>query len=141
MTSMESFGPVSADYFNGRLVEDVVLGDGGEGNAVWTIRYEGGGLLHNFDPTIPLPKAIKGAQQTQLILGGTQNGAKVTEIRFGLEPIYLNPLEYAIIDPTYTRGEMVYAQRSQANMPSDTPPHPDDRIADGPDQDWQDDGA
>lgn len=137
MTSMEQFGPVSVDYFNERRVEDVQPGDGGEGSPVWSIFYAGGGILHNFDPTLPMPKAIKGAQQSIVILGAKREGHPVTEVRFGLEPVFLNPLEYAIIDPIYTRGELVYAQRSEANMPS-TPPHPDERVQDGPDQEWQD---
>lgn len=125
--SMEEFGPVALDYFNQRRVEDVVLGEGGQGHPVWTIKYEGGGLLHNYDPAVPMPN-VKGAGQTMVILTD-----KVTEVRFGLEPVYLNPIEYAIVDPVYTKGHVVYAQRSRVNMPK-TPPHPDERIAEGPEE-------
>lgn len=138
--SMEEFGPVSADYFNQRRVEDVVEHMNAKpGEPIWTIKYEGGGMLHNFDIKIPTPKAIKGAAQTMLILGahasgGANDGNPVTELRFGLETVFLNPTEYAIVDPVFTKGQMVYAQRSRANMP--TPPHPDERVADGPSEDW-----
>lgn len=133
MTSMEEFGPVSLDYFNQRRVLDVVTGSG-EGEGIWIIKFEGGGEVHNFDPTIPAPTAIKGAGLTLVILGAhtdPQTRTPVTEMRFGLESVKLNPLEYAMRDPNYTRGQLVYAQRSNANMPS-TPPHPDERVADGP---------
>lgn len=126
--SMEEFGPVSVDYFNERRVVDVVRGDGSEGAPVWTIHFEGGGLIHNFDPTLPMPTKIKGAAQTMVVMN-----TKLTELRFGLEQVFLNPIEYAISDPRYTKGTVVYAQRSQANMPS-TPAHPDDRVQDGPEE-------
>jgi hypothetical protein len=124
----------SADYFNGRRVEDVV---DGEGDAVWTIVYEGGGELHNFDPTIAKPTTIKGAAQTMLILGAhtdPETRTPVTEVRFGLEAVKLNPMEYAICDPNYTSGELVYPQRSEFDMPS-TIDEPDAVVGD------EDDGA
>lgn len=142
--SMESFGPVSLDYFNQRRVVDVRMGTDKDG-PVWTIEFEGGGLVHNYDDTIPMPQAIKGAALTLTILGGTYSGGDkdgnpVTEMRFGLESVKLNPTEYAIVHPTYTKGQVVFAQRSNANMVV-TPPHPDERVADGPSQEWIDQQA
>lgn len=137
MTSMEAHGPVSLDYYHGRRVEDVVDGDGAEGSPVWTIKLEGDALIHNFDPTIAKPKAIKGAALTLVILGAhTDQVSRTpkTELRFGLETVKLNPMEYAMADPTYTRGELVYAQRSNANMPSALPAMPEDRDAPGPEE-------
>lgn len=124
MTSMEVFGAIAIDHFTGRRVEKVA---DGERDAVWTITFEGNAKVHNFDPTIPMPTQIVGAALTRTILE-----TKRTRLQFGLEQIVLNPLEYAIEDPSYTHGELVYAQRSEANMPPDSPPHPDERIAEEP---------
>jgi hypothetical protein len=133
--SMEEFGRnVSVDYYNGRRVEEVTEGPGGEGAPVWTIHLADGAVINNYDPTLDMPKTIKGAALTMVILnGGGVSGKPMTELRFGLEVVYLNPLEYTISDPTYTKGVEVYAQRSHANMPR-TAPHPDERIQDGPEQ-------
>lgn len=133
--SMEEFGPVAVDYFSGRRVESVSEDDNG-----WTIYFEGGGIVHNYDPSVPMPKAIVGAALTMTILGahkGKDDRTPVTELRFGLESVKLNPLEYSMADPSFTGGQEVYAQRSTANMP-ETPLHPDERVADGPSQEWLD---
>lgn len=125
--SMERFGPVAIDYFNGRRVEKVIEGDN---DAVWSIYFEGGGIIHNYDPLMPMPKTIIGAALTQVILGAHRDGQPVTEMRFGLEAVFLNPIEYSMIDTTYTKGQEVYAQRSDANMPT-VAPYPYERDADG----------
>lgn len=131
--SMEAFGPISVDYFNGRRVDAVREGDGTEGAPVWSIEYEGSGFIHNYDPTLSLPTAIVGAAQTLVVLGGKQVlGYPTTELRFGLEVVHLNPMQYAIEDETYTRGQIVFAQRSQANMPRPVDPS-DERVKDRPD--------
>jgi hypothetical protein len=133
---METFGGnISVAYYTGRRVEDVAEGSGAEGAPVWTIHLADGAVVNNYDPTIEMPKAIKGAALTMVILnGGGQSGKPMTELRFGLEKVMLNPMEYTVSDPTYTKGIEVYAQRSPANMPSTTPPHPDERVQDGPEQ-------
>lgn len=135
MTSMESFGPVSLDYFTGRRVLDVQDGQGGEGDPFWTIVLEGDAAIHNFDPTIAKPMTITGAALTMQVLGGhSVEKQPVTELRFGLEVVLLNPMEYAISDPTYTKNQLVYPQRSEYNMPrsTDTPDHPEGRTAEAP---------
>lgn len=132
---METFGPVAVDYFTGRRVEEVTEDENG-----WAIHFEGGGIVHNYDPTIPAPKAIVGAALTMTILGahkGKDDRTPVTELRFGLESVTINPLQYSIADDKYTGGQEVFAQRSRANMP-EIPPHPDERVADGPSQEWLD---
>src|SRR5881394_58562 len=109
--SMEQFGPVSVDYFVGRRVERVT----NAGDAGWIIEFEGGGRLYNYDTKLPAPRTITGAALTTVILGlhkGEQDRTPLTELRFGLESVKLNPLEYAISDPNHTRGEVVLAQRS-----------------------------
>lgn len=140
MTSMEEFGPVSVDYFHGRAVEEVIAGKGGAGDPVWSVRFEGGGLLHNYDPTYSAPPPeIVGMvlTLTQLGIRQTSEAGEGTVLYFGdrLAPrrmqVHLNALQYAIQDETYTRGEIVYAQRSRANMPP-MPTHPDERVVDGP---------
>jgi hypothetical protein len=133
--SMEEFGPVAVDYFTGRRVEKVEETDNG-----WTIYFEGGGVVHNYDPKIKAPKAIVGAALTMTILGGHKgkdDRTPVTELRFGLESVKLNPIEYSMADDNFTGGQEVFAQRSTANMP-ETAPHPDERVADGPSQEWLD---
>lgn len=139
MTSMEAFGPVSADYYTGRRVLEVRDGAEGEGNPVWVIVFEGDAVIHNYDPTIPKPTAIVGAGLTMQVLGGhNADHQPVTELRFGLESVMLNPTEWAMSDPTYTKGQLVYAQRSEYNMPRlDTPDHPENRTAEGPEIDEQ----
>lgn len=105
---------IAVSDFNRRRVERVVSGTGGEG-PVWTIEFYGGGKIHNYDPLLSVPK-IENAELTLVILGGKQVlGKHVTELRFGMEPVYLNPLEYSMQDDTITNGEEVFAQRSHAN--------------------------
>lgn len=128
--SMESFGVVSVDYFHGRRVEKVYAGDGSNGAPIWTIEFSGGALVHNYDPMISIPTAIDGAALTRTLLSVEQ-----TRLQFGLEQVILNPLEYSIMDPIYTKGQEVYAQRSDANMPPTAPPEPEGRTAEGPDDD------
>lgn len=124
--SMEEFGPVSVDYFNGRKVESLETGKAGEYQ--WAVKYEGGGVLANYSPTIDMPPAdLVGKHQTMLVLGANQTvgGKPGTLIYFGdtQNPrqyvVLLDPIEYAIMDPGFTGGVFVYAQRSNANMPSD----------------------
>lgn len=133
--SMEEFGPVAVDVFTGRRVESVTEQENG---AVWAIHFEGNGAIYNFDPLYArAPKQIIGAALTMTILGGhtdPDTNTPITRLMFGLEEVVINPLQYAIIDPNFTKGQLVFAQRSTVNM---IPPHPDERIADGPDPDWQ----
>lgn len=131
----------SVDYFNGRRVDDVAVPKdaGKEGSPYWTIFFEGGAKLHNYDERTPTPKAIKGAALTRCIFDGTN---KVTRLQFGLEEVILNPVMYAIEDEGYTKGQLVYPQRSQANMVLGTPDDPSSvRIHDGRTHDEDDDGA
>lgn len=128
--SMDAFGPVSVDYFTGRRVESVEAGhDPGE----WAIYFEGGGIIRNYESEVPTPTQIIGAALNHCIFDGTN---KVTRLLFGLEEIVLNPIQYSIEDPVYTKGTEVYAQRSDWNMRDlGTPPDPSgDRVADGPDE-------
>lgn len=134
MTSMERFGAVSVDYFTGRKV----LAVGEPENTmfpgvVWAIKFEGDGVIYNFDPTIKLPSVIVGAALTRCLLE-----TKMTRLQFGLEQVILNPIEYAIQDPVHTKGELVFAQRSEANMPS--LPDMSDHVAEGPTGPEDDDG-
>lgn len=124
--SMEEFGPIAVDYYHGRRVERVesFLDEGKtytDGTPVWTIYLEGGAEIHNFDPMVPMPTAIVGAALTLTILGSHEGQERrpVTELRFGLESLKLNPIEYAMLDPQYTKGQLVYPQRSRANMPQE----------------------
>lgn len=126
--SGDAFGPIAVDYFNGRRVEDVRDGDGAEGSPFWTIELEGEGLIHNYDPSIPKPTTITGAALTRTILSH-----EATRLQFGLEEVQLNPIEYAMVDPTYTDGLIVYPQRSDYNMPLEVPDDPSQhRVKDGP---------
>lgn len=146
MTSMEEFGPVAVDYFNGQIVEDVSVAGEDPSDGVWWLRFEGGGMIANTDPEVELPpKEMVGLALTLTVLGANETvGKPTTLLYFGStqEPrkyvVALNPTEYAMCDEVHTNGTWVYAQRSTANMVN-TPPHPDERIVDGPIE--QDDGS
>ena len=130
--SMEEFGPIAVDWFTGHRVTSVLVTKPKEhkdGDPVWSIEFDNGGFIHSYDPTIEAPKAIVGAALTRTML--SQDG---TTMHFGLEAVTLNPLEYSIEHPTYTRGLIVFAQRSDYNMPV-IAPHDDDRTATGPEDD------
>lgn len=124
--SMDEFGPIAVDYFNGRAVAAVLDGDDAkeaafdEGDVpTWIIRFEGGGEIHNFAPTVtPPPRELVGLWLTLSTLEGA-----VTKMYFGTNQnprqsqVRLDPTQYAIKDDNYTQGNLVYAQRSRANMP------------------------
>lgn len=128
--SGDRFGPVSADYFHGKRVEAVEEGDKTEGSPVWTIIFEGGARIDNYELEVPTPKAIVGQAHTKTILDGTN---KVTRLLFGLEEVVLNPMKYSITDENYTKGHEVFPQASDYNMKTSLPPDPSaDRVAEGP---------
>jgi hypothetical protein len=126
------------DYFHGRTVERVEEGDGSNGAPVWTIFFEGGGEIRNYNPSLGMP-SVEGFALTLTTLG-VESG---TTLSFGNEAnprsvvVYLDPTQYSMVDSTYTGGEEVYAQRSEANMPPSLPPHPDERAAEEPSEQWQ----
>lgn len=131
----EEFGPISVDYFYGRRVERVEPGDGSEGMPTWSIFFEGGGIIHNYESEVPTPLAIVGAALTRQILDGKN---RVTRLQFGLEEVTLNPMKYSMVDPNYTQGKEVFPQTSHANpLPAPPPPDPSpERVADAPDPEW-----
>lgn len=129
---MSEFQVPSVDYYHGRKV--VAIEDGGEGTGVacWSIRLDGDAVIQNFDPTYMKPdESLVGMglqastlspTQTTLYFGPDNNPSQVS--------MSLNPTEYAISDPSYTRGELVYPQRS--TPVESVPPYPSEREADGP---------
>lgn len=135
--SMEEFGPVSVDYFTQHRVESVRKSQKKDGPE-WIIKFEGGGEIHNFEPEVPLPKAIVGAALTRTIMDGKK---RVTRLQFGLEEVTLNPMKYAIKDSNYTKGKLVYPQTSMANIPPPPPDEPEGRAADGPSEEWKESEA
>jgi hypothetical protein len=143
--SMEEFGPVAVDYFHGHIVEEVSEAGDDPSDGVWWLRFEGGGMIANTDPEIEIPPAeMSGLALTLTVLGVTEGVEKPSTLLYFGSPenprqfvVALNPIEYAMCDEVHTRGTWVYAQRSTANM-LNTPPHPDERIVDGP---VVDDGA
>ena len=86
--------------------------------AVWWMRFAEGGEIINYDPLVKAPFHLVGTALTMQILGGHKNIQRdpVTELRFGLEPLKLNPLEYAMLDPQVTNDVIVFPQRSRANV-------------------------
>lgn len=138
--SMEEFGPVSVDYFTQRSVVAVTINEeGAEGDPFWTIEFEGDGKLLNFSPVYPAPENLVGKALNRTIMGG-QEGLR---LYFGTPDnptgtmLPLDPMHYAISDPDYTGGKVVFAQRSAINMP----PVDTDRLQEGPAEDDEDDGA
>jgi hypothetical protein len=132
---MEEFDyPIACDYFHQRRVEGVKDGPGGDGDPVWMIMFEHDGILFNYDPLIPKPDNIVGLAYTHTTYGLPEG----TNLYFGeigntdRAMVTINPMQYAIADPHYTKGQTVFAQRSRFNMPPTIPDHPDDRIAEGP---------
>jgi len=100
----------SADWFTGQRV--VTVPDGAHDGA-WAIEFEGGGCIVNHDPLVPNPGIrIVGQALSQVVMT-----SKVTELRFGLEQVKLTPIHWAMMEPSLTMGEMVFAQRSEFNMP------------------------
>lgn len=125
--SGDRFGPVSADYFHGLRVQAVEEGDKAEGSPVWSIVFEGGSRIDNYELEVPTPKAIVGQAHTKTILE-----AQRTRLFFGLEEVVLNPMKYSITDANYTQGHEVFPQTSDYNeIPLPPDPSPD-RVVDGP---------
>ena len=120
---------MNVDYFTGRTVESVEDIEGGG----WRINFEGGGSIINYDETLGSP----GEGIEQFSLNRVTMSGDSTTIYFGPKSnplgtsINLNPLEYAITDPAFTEGQEVYPQRP-AEVEDRIPPHPDERVADGP---------
>jgi hypothetical protein len=100
----------SADWYVGQRVASCPdePGDG----AVWAIVFESGAAFYNYDPLITNPRMkIVGAGLTQVVMT-----SKRTELRFGLETVTINPLQWSMRDDVHTIGEMVFPQRSTLNM-------------------------
>lgn len=147
---MEEFGPIAIDYFSGRVVSEVLDGDAAkeaafdEGDVpVWIIRFDGGGEIHNFAPTVSAaPKELVGLTLTLSTLEGA-----ITKMYFGnranprQSQVRLDPTQYAIKDDTYTQGNLVYAQRSTANMPPKAEDMPDAEPPENRVEEHEDDGA
>ena len=100
----------SPDYFIGYRVISVTPG---EAPIVWTITFESGGVIHNYSDQIPQPVAIVGAALTRVIMDSTR---KTTRLQFGLEEVVLNPMEYAMVDDNFTKGQTVFPQQSQVTL-------------------------
>lgn len=135
---MQEHGPCSVDWFYGHKVAAIHQAkpnDNRPGDPVWTIEFDNGGMIYNFDPTIPANNVV-GAALTRCDLSvGT------TVLNFGLERITLDPIQYAMEHPTYTKGIVVFPQRSTYNTPPRIPAHDDSRAADGAEEHTEDDGA
>lgn len=119
--AMDEFGPIAVDIFHGRTVEDVVDGDGGPEDPIWSLVFEGGGMIHNFSPIIAKPETLKGARFTHTMLG-TSDGTLLYFDGDAARQLVLDPMHYAIEEPTLTKGDWVFAQRSYFQMP----PEPSD---------------
>ena len=141
MVSMESFGPVSVDYFNGRHVEEVTDAERYPEDALWWIKFEGGGLVANVDETIPVPpQELVGLSLMLTVLGvkeGVDEPKTMLYFGDGTDPrkyvVSLTAIDYAICDEVATRGTWVFAERSQANMPQ-VPEEDADRLQEGPEE-------
>lgn len=101
----------SADWFCGRRVSDVK--ENPEPSVAWAIMFEGDGMICNYDPLVLNPgRRIVGQALSQVV-----QTKKQTELRFAMEKVVLNPLQWSMRDGVLTMGEMVFAQRSRLNMP------------------------
>jgi hypothetical protein len=115
---MDEFGPIAVDIFHERTVAEVRQGSGEDGDPVWSIVFEGGGAIHNFDPTLPRPDSLVGAVYTHTMLGSS-DGTLLYFDRSAMRQLVLNPMQYAIEEQTLTKGAWVFAQRSRFQMASD----------------------
>jgi hypothetical protein len=114
--SMDEFGPIAVDVFHGRRVEKVEAGQGGTGDPVWAIYFTSGGILYNYSPAIKAPEGIVGMKYTHTMLG-TSDGTLLYFGNDAMNQVAIDPLNYAISDPHFTKGRIVFAQRSRAQMP------------------------
>jgi hypothetical protein len=122
-------------HYYGRKVEDIVTGTGAEGDPVWSLVLEGGIVIQNYDDKLPVPgEHIKEQSFTNMTLH-----PRVTSMFFGGlggNTVSLNPMKYAISDKA-VMAEPYYPQVSEAQETWQPPPQDDERIAEGPDADWQ----
>lgn len=101
---------MNLDYFNGRVIESVT--DQNDEGAAWAIQFEGGGALYVFDANYDMPTGLEGSQLTRVTMD-----EDMTSVFFGVpgnadaSRVNLNPMNYAIKDTTFTKGELVYPQR------------------------------
>jgi hypothetical protein len=129
----EDLSPVAPDlsHFYERKVE--AINDSPDGT--WEIVLEGGIVIYNYDPTLPKPGPhIVGQRFTNMTLSPT-----VTSMFFGGlggNTVSLNPMQFAI--GTETTETPYYPQVSEAQGERwQPPPAPDERVAEGPDADWE----
>lgn len=124
-------------YYYGQVVESVEEIEGGGG---WRIVFETG---------VSIVVPVENYAKPENSLVGKQFSASImdqhsTRLYFGTEEnpraivMHVNPLKYAISDPNFEDGRLVYPQstaeeRSAAFEPS----APGDRVVDGPSEDWQ----
>lgn len=124
----------SLDHLYGRSVESV--DDGGQEEAHWIIRLEGGSAIYNFDTTHDKPAGIDKLgftaaafdKETTRLWFGTADNPRGTVIN-------LIPTEYAVSDPVLTEGKIVKPQAAPETQAPAVPPEPEDaadRTAEGP---------
>lgn len=101
-----------------------------KGDPAWSLVLEGGVLIQNYDDTLPVP----GDHIVGQMFAAATFAPKVTSMFFGGldgNVVVLNPMKYAIVDKS-VMPEPYFPQVSEAQETWQPPPHPDERVADGP---------
>jgi hypothetical protein len=103
---------MNLDYFNGRAIESVT--EENDEGATWVINLEDDGTIYVFDPSYAMPTGfLEGSRLTRTLMDNLS-----TTIYFGVDGnpfatcINVHPDKYAVKDAIFTKGELVYPQRS-----------------------------
>lgn len=120
-------------YFIGRPFEDVLIE--GEEDGDWEISLEGGARIINKDvnKSAPDKEALAGTSFIRPIYSELD-----TRLQFGvkdmvLQEVTLTPALYTIYDPVFTSGGEMYPQVIPDPLETVPEDPSDERVADGPD--------
>lgn len=127
---------VRLDYFIGRTLSEITDGPNGWD---WIVRLDGNTTIRNKDtsrtatPSGTIGATVINVEAQQdgsiaLCCGGAGRNPDGTLWSSTPTEIYFTPGQYTIADQFYTQGE----EYAEAAVVFELPPHPDERVAEGP---------
>lgn len=119
------------DTYHGRAVKDLTTNTDGS----WSVILEGDVYIVNNNKKFKMPKIPQDVIPQlffALTILDTNSTTMVLQTKLGDEwRVVLSPTDYQIFDKEHAENGW-FPQQPIERQPPDPPPHPDERVADGP---------